>query len=153
MSQGSLFAGDAEQGLAEVTMFSDGGSRGNPGPSAIGAVVFDTSVEPPREIATVSEYIGETTNNVAEYRAVIEGLRAAAEFRPGIMRVRADSMLVIKQLRGEWKIKHPGLRPLAAEARELLAGFDEVDLQHVRREANTEADALVNMALDAAAEA
>jgi ribonuclease HI len=127
----------------------DGGARGNPGPAAIGAVVLDVTVDPPVLIATVSERIGIATNNVAEYRACIEGLRAAAEFEPRMVRLRADSELMIRQLEGRYKVKSAHLKPLYAEARALLAGFDEVDLAHIRREKNVEADALVNAALDA----
>ncbi|MCU1430657.1 MAG: ribonuclease [Actinomycetia bacterium] len=140
-----------EQQLDEVVVYCDGGSRGNPGPAAIGAVVLDPSTEPPRVLATVSETIGVTTNNVAEYRALIAGLEAAAPFHARRVRVRADSLLVINQLRGVWKVKHEGLRPLVEEARALLRGYESVDLAHVRREKNTQADALVNQALDAAA--
>ena len=133
----------------EVLVYSDGGARGNPGPAAIGAVVLDPSTDPPRRLATVSATIGIATNNVAEYRALIEGLRAAAPFNARRIRVRADSLLVVNQLRGEWKIKHAGLRPLHAEASDLLRGYEHVDLAHVRRELNKDADALVNAALDA----
>ena len=133
----------------ELLLFADGGARGNPGPAAIGAVLLDPTTDPPDRLAVVSERIGETTNNVAEYRAVIAGLEAALAFPARVMRVRADSMLVIEQLRGVWKVRQPHLRPLHARARELLAAYDEVDLAHVRREFNTDADALVNAALDA----
>ena len=137
--------------MQELLLYCDGGSRGNPGPSAIGAVVFDASTEPPELIAEVSECIGVTTNNVAEYKALIAGLEAVAHLRARVVHVRADSLLVIKQLRGEWKVKHANIKPLAAEARALLNNYEVVDLQHVPREENTEADALVNQALDAAA--
>jgi ribonuclease HI len=137
--------------LAEILVYCDGGSRGNPGPSAIGAVVWDTSSEPHRRLAAVSERIGVTTNNVAEYRALIAGLEAAAPFRARRVRVRADSKLVVEQVKGTWKVKQPHLRPLLEAARKLLSGYDEVDLQHVPRAENTDADALVNAALDASA--
>ena len=150
MTQSSLpFAGEAHK-VEELLLYCDGGSRGNPGPSAIGAVVFDPSTEPPELVAEVSECIGVTTNNVAEYRALIAGLEAVAHLRARVMHVRADSLLVIKQLRGEWKVKHANIKPLHAEAAALLAEYEVVDLQHVPREENTEADALVNQALDAA---
>jgi ribonuclease HI len=96
----------------------------------------------------VSERIGETTNNVAEYRALIAGLEAAAAASARSVQVRGDSKLVIEQVAGRWKVKQEHLRPLRARARELLAGFDAVDLAHVRREYNRDADALVNAALD-----
>jgi ribonuclease HI len=127
----------------------DGGARGNPGPAAIGAVVFDPATDPPGILASVSETIGVATNNVAEYRAVIAGLEAALAFAPEAVEVRADSMLVIRQLEGAYRVKHPGLQPLWREARDLLSRFPSVILRHVPREANVEADALVNAALDA----
>ena len=151
MTQASLpFAGDdRDHRLTELTLFCDGGSRGNPGPAAIGCVVFDATVDPREVVASVSECIGVTTNNVAEYRALIAGLEAVAHLRARIIHVRADSLLMIKQLRGEYRVKHANLKPLHAEARALLAAYEVSDLQHVRREENTEADALVNAALDA----
>ncbi len=152
MKQPSLFGGadpPAGEHVDEVLIYSDGGSRGNPGPSAIGAVVLDPSTDPPRRLAEVSECIGITTNNVAEYRALIGGLEAAAAFGARTVRVRADSKLVIEQVKGTWKVKQPHLRPLLAQTRQLLSGYDEVDLRHVPRAENVDADALVNAALDA----
>ena len=134
-----------------LRIFCDGGSRGNPGPAGIGAVVLDPSCEPPRVLATVSETIGIATNNVAEYQALISGLEAAVEFGAHRMEVRADSQLLIRQLEGRYRVKNAGLQPLYRRAMELLRDYAEVDLQHVYREDNTEADALVNAALDAAA--
>jgi ribonuclease HI len=133
----------------EVVVYADGGARGNPGPAAIGAVVSDPTTDPPTRLATVSERIGNTTNNVAEYRAVIAGLEAARRFPARTLRLRADSMLVIRQLEGKWKVKQPHLRPLVEQARQLLEGYETIDLAHVPREQNTDADLLVNAALDA----
>lgn len=133
----------------EVVIYCDGGSRGNPGPAAIGALVLDPSTSPPTRLATVSERIGSATNNVAEYKALIAGLEAAREFPSRAVRVRADSMLVIEQLKGKWRVKQEHLRALHARARDLLDEYEEVDLAHVRREQNVDADALVNAALDA----
>jgi len=133
-----------------VIVYCDGGARGNPGPAAIGAVVLDPSTSPPTRLATVSERIGSTTNNVAEYRAVIAGLAAAHPFGARSVEVRGDSMLVIEQLAGRWKVRQPHLRPLHAEARALLDRFDHVELRHVPRAQNADADALVNAALDLA---
>ena len=147
MTQDSLFGEPA--GLAEITIYSDGACRGNPGESSIGAVVLDSSTDPPTELATVSEYIGRATNNEAEYRALIAGLEAAAPYGARRVRVRADSKLVIEQLCGRWRVKKAELRPLYDEARRLLAQYPERDLKHVRRELNKEADALANAALDA----
>lgn len=153
MTQGSLFGGPADppedSGLDSVLVFCDGGSRGNPGPAAIGAVVLDPSTEPPTRLATVSATIGVTTNNVAEYQALIAGLDAAERFAARHVSVRADSMLVVQQVKGVWKVKQPHLRPLLEEARRKLRRYDSFDIEHVRREHNVDADALVNAALDA----
>ena len=132
-----------------VVVCFDGGSRGNPGPAAIGAVVFDPATDPPTRLASVSEYIGATTNNVAEYRALIAGLEAARAFPTHAVEVRGDSMLVIKQVEGAWKVKQAHLRPLMEDVRRLLDAYDDVALVHVPREQNADADLLVNAALDA----
>ena len=136
--------------LREVLIYSDGGARGNPGPAAIGAVVFDPATDPPTRLATVSERIGVTTNNVAEYRAVIAALEAARHYHARTVRIRCDSMLVVRQLQGAWRVKQPHLRPLHEQARALLADYEVVDLAHVPRESNADADLLVNAALDQA---
>ena len=149
MTQPSLFGETSGTELAEVVVYCDGGSRGNPGPSAIGAVVLDPTSDPPRRLATVSATIGITTNNVAEYRALIAGLEAAAPYRARRARVRADSKLVVEQVKGTWKVKQAHLRPLLEQARSLLGAYAEVDLQHVPRAENADADALVHAALDA----
>ena len=133
----------------EIVVFCDGGARGNPGPAAIGAVVVDPSTSPPTRLAVVSERIGVATNNVAEYRACIAGLEAARAFPSRAIRVRADSMLVVEQLKGRWRVKQAHLRPLRDQALALLDEYEEVDVAHVRREQNADADALVNAALDA----
>jgi ribonuclease HI len=134
-----------------VEVQCDGGARGNPGPAAIGAVVLDVGVDPPVVLASVSERIGIATNNVAEYEALIAGLEAARPFDPRCVRVRADSELMIRQLEGRYRVKSAHLKPLYERASALLAEFDEVDLGHIRRELNVDADALVNAALDAEA--
>jgi len=132
----------------EVLIYCDGGARGNPGPAAIGAVVVDPTTSPPTRLATVSERIGVATNNVAEYRAVIAGLEAARPYQPRLVRLRADSMLVVRQLEGAWRVKQDHLKPLYRRARALLDEFEVVDLAHVPREQNSDADLLVNAALD-----
>ncbi len=134
----------------EAVMYCDGGSRGNPGPAAIGAVVFAAVGEPSTRLAEVSECIGVQTNNVAEYRAFLAGLDAARAVGVSVLTVRADSKLLIEQVKGNYKVKHPNLRPLHAEAVRKLRDFSRVTLEHVRREFNKDADALVNRALDAA---
>ena len=140
---------DASPRRARLLVHFDGGSRGNPGPAAIGAVVSDPAVDPPARLASVSEYIGDTTNNVAEYRALIAGLEAARAFPADAVEVRGDSKLVIEQIRGAWKVKQAHLRPLVDEVQRLLAGYAHVTLTHVPREENSDADLLVNAALDA----
>jgi ribonuclease HI len=139
-----------EPAVRAIRIFCDGGSRGNPGPAGIGAVVLDASTDPPRQLASVSETIGIATNNVAEYTALIRALEVAADLGATRVEVRADSQLLIRQLEGRYRVKNAGLAPLHRRAQELLAPYREVDLQHVRREQNTDADALVNAALDAA---
>ncbi len=124
----------------------DGGSRGNPGPAAIGVVLRDQDGE---VIADSAEPIGTATNNVAEYRALIRGIELAAEHGATELELRGDSELVVKQVRGEYRVKDAGLKPLHAEARSKLSAFSAWTFQHVRREQNAEADALVNQALDA----
>ena len=133
----------------EVLIYADGGARGNPGPAGIGAVVLDTSTDPPTRLAAVSETIGVATNNVAEYRALIAGLEAARPFHARRARVRLDSQLLVRQLEGTYRVKQPHLRPYFERAKKLLAEYEAVDIAHVPREENTEADALVNAALDA----
>jgi ribonuclease HI len=126
-------------------LFADGGSRGNPGPAALGARLVDADGNVLREIA---EYLGVTTNNVAEWSALIAGLEAAIELGVRDLGVRLDSELVVKQLSGEYRVKHPNLQPLHARAKSLLRRFERVDVAHVRRKENADADALVNRALD-----
>ena len=130
-----------------VVMYCDGGSRGNPGPAAVGAVVFDAVTN--AVLAEVSECIGIATNNVAEYSAMLAGLDAATALGADAITVRADSKLLIEQVKGNYKVKHPGLKPLHTSALHKLTAFRFVTLEHVRREYNREADALVNRALDA----
>ncbi|MFM7718473.1 MAG: ribonuclease HI family protein [Actinomycetota bacterium] len=124
----------------------DGAARGNPGPAGIGAHLTD---ETGRTVAEVAEGIGVATNNVAEYRAAIAGLARARELGARVVLLRSDSRLLIEQLAGRYKVRNAGLKPLHAQARALLAGFERVDLEHVPREFNVEADALANAGVDA----
>lgn len=135
-------------GLA-VQVNTDGGARGNPGPAAIGVVVRAVGTPEMEVLAEISRAIGETTNNVAEYEAVIAGLEAAAELGADVVRLESDSELLIKQLKGTYRVKAAHLVPLFRRCRDLLGRFDAFELVHVRRERNVEADALVNQALDA----
>ena len=146
-AQGSLLPAS---GPADVVVNADGGARGNPGPAGIGAVVRDARG---RVLGEVAEGIGETTNNDAEYRAVIAGLERARALGARRVRVLADSQLVVAQLNGAWKVRQAHLRPLWTEARRLAAGFERVTFEHVPRERNRAADALANRAMDAQAEA
>jgi ribonuclease H / adenosylcobalamin/alpha-ribazole phosphatase len=132
-----------------VVVEADGGARGNPGPAGWGAVVREAATG--EVLLERSEAIGRATNNVAEYRGLIAGLQAAADLRASSVEVKMDSKLVIEQMTGRWKIKHPGLRPLAAEAAALVRRFDEVRWNWVPRERNKAADRLANQAMDAAA--
>ncbi|MDF9812860.1 bifunctional RNase H/acid phosphatase [Streptomyces sp. SPB162] len=126
---------------------ADGGSRGNPGPAGYGAVVLDPAGG--ETLAEVAEYIGHATNNVAEYRGLIAGLRAAKALDPeAVVRVRMDSKLVVEQMSGRWKIKHPDMRPLAAEAKAVLP-VGQVTYEWIPREKNKHADRLANEAMDA----
>jgi broad specificity phosphatase PhoE/ribonuclease HI len=132
-----------------VSMEADGGSRGNPGPAGYGAVVRDP--ETGEVLAERSESLGTATNNVAEYQGLIAGLTAAAELGAAEVDVRMDSKLVVEQMCGRWQIKHPGLRPLAAQAAALVGRFSAVRFSWIPREQNRHADALANAAMDAAA--
>jgi ribonuclease HI len=125
----------------------DGGARGNPGPAAIGAVVATTDGEVLEE---ASERIGDATNNVAEYKALLLGLERARALGANEVDVINDSELVARQVGGVYKVKHAGLRPLYDQAMEALKGFDRWSLKSVPRAQNAHADALVNQALDAA---
>ena len=126
----------------------DGGARGNPGPAAIGVVVSEPDGTVIEEVA---ERIGVATNNVAEYRAVLKGIERAQALGAGEVELIGDSELVARQLTGAYKVKHPSMKPLHAEALAALSGFDRWRIQTVPRAQNARADALVNAALDAAA--
>ena len=127
---------------------ADGGSRGNPGTAGYGAVVLDAVTG--EVLAEVNEAIGHATNNVAEYSGLVAGLRAAGKLAPGATaEVRMDSKLVVEQMSGRWKIKHPDLQPLAAEARQAARALGRVTYTWVPRERNTHADRLANQAMDA----
>ena len=131
----------------KLVVHVDGGARGNPGPAAVGVVVATPDGE---VVHAVGETIGEATNNVAEYRALLRGIELAREHGASELEIYGDSELVVKQIRGEYKVKDAGLKPLHAEARAALADLDEWSFDHVRRENNAHADDLVNQALDAA---
>jgi ribonuclease HI len=125
----------------------DGGARGNPGPAAIGVVVAEPDGTVIDEIA---EPIGIATNNIAEYRAVLKGIERARALGAGEVELIGDSELVARQLTGAYKVKHPSMKPLHAQALAALSGFDRWRIRTVPRAQNARADALVNAALDAA---
>jgi ribonuclease HI len=129
-----------------VVLHVDGGARGNPGPAAIGVVVSGPDGEILDELA---ERIGPATNNVAEYRALLRGLERAAELGASEVEIIGDSELVARQLRGAYKVKHPGIRPLYEQAMAALQRFERWGIRTVPRAQNARADALVNAALDA----
>ena len=130
----------------KARLSTDGGSRGNPGPAAYGYVL---ETDDGTVLAAHGEAIGVATNNVAEYRAVVEGLRKAVEVGVDELEVVSDSELIVHQMRGEWKIKNEALKELWGEAQELADGLGKVRYTAVRREHNELADRLVNEALDA----
>ena len=132
----------------KLVVHVDGGARGNPGPAAIGVVVSD---EAGAVLDEVGEAIGVTTNNVAEYRAFLRGLERVRALGASEVEVIGDSELVAKQVGGQYKVKHAGLKPLHAEALRALAGFERWQVRTVPRAQNAAADALVNAALDAGA--
>ncbi|ELP64887.1 bifunctional RNase H/acid phosphatase [Streptomyces turgidiscabies] len=134
--------------MREFIVEADGGSRGNPGPAGYGSVVIDAATG--ETLVEVAEYIGIATNNVAEYRGLIAGLRAAHQLDPdATVHVRMDSKLVVEQMSGRWKIKHPDMKPLAAEAAKVFSVVGQVTYEWIPRGRNKHADRLANEAMDA----
>jgi ribonuclease HI len=133
-----------EEGGGRGHVYFDGASRGNPGPAAVGWVIVTSD----GIVAEGGERIGDTTNNRAEYEALLRALRAARDYGLEEVDVRGDSELIIKQLRGEYDTNNPSLREKRVDAIELLEGFDRYSLAHVPREINDRADELANEALD-----
>ena len=127
-------------------LYTDGGARGNPGPAAYGYVI---EAEDGTVLAAEGVPIGVATNNVAEYRGLVAGLAKAAELGIDEVEVRSDSELIVKQMRGEYRVKNEALRLLSLEAASLARQLAGVEYRHVRREHNELADSLVNRALDA----
>jgi ribonuclease HI len=125
----------------------DGGSRGNPGPAAYGVVIRDGSGE---LVAKLKKYIGRMSNNVAEYYGLIAALDYAQSRKMRALRIESDSELLVKQMRGQYKVKSADLQPLFERAKKMTQGFESFRIDHVYREQNREADALANEALDAA---
>src|ERR1700739_3898009 len=124
---------------------TDGGARGNPGPAGYGVVIHDGRGG---KVAALSQYFGKKTNNVAEYEALIGALEYAAEHGPKALKVISDSELLVRQIKGIYKVKEPTLRDLHGRAKELIAQLDWFSIGHALREHNTEADRLANEAMD-----
>ncbi len=128
-----------------ITAYVDGGARGNPGPAGYGAVLLDEHGE---VLARLHEGIGISTNNVAEYRGLIAALQWALDHGHTRVHVKSDSLLIVQQMLGNYRVKHSGLIPLYRQARHLVARIGKVTFEHVRREANKEADRLSNLGMD-----
>jgi phosphoribosylglycinamide formyltransferase-1 len=131
---------------AKLIVHTDGGSRGNPGPAAAGFVLDDSDG---RRLAAKAFFLGESTNNVAEYTALVRALQAAGKLGAERVTVFSDSELLVRQIGGQYKVKSDLIRPLFEEAQALMSRFETCDVRHVRREKNKDADRLVNLALDA----
>jgi ribonuclease HI len=129
----------------KLFIYTDGAARGNPGPAGIGAQVQDSGGN---VVAEECRYIGEATNNVAEYRALLLGLERATELGASTVEVRTDSELIVKQLSGEYRVRSVALRALFERVKELASAFQSVDYVHVPRELNRAADRLANRAID-----
>jgi ribonuclease HI len=129
----------------KLIIYTDGGARGNPGPAGIGCAIYD---EQKNRVTEVSKYIGETTNNQAEYRAVIAALETAKRLGAKEIQIYLDSELVAQQLNQKYKIKNKDLAPLFVRIWNLSIGFHKVTYQHISRELNKEADKLANKAMD-----
>jgi probable phosphoglycerate mutase len=146
VTQGSLFGEQPRPRGGSATANIDGGSRGNPGPAGYGVhIQFD------RDIVELKESLGVATNNVAEYNGLLAALRWAVAHGITTLHIRADSELLVKQMKGVYRVKNPGLQPLYEEARRMAAKIGRVTFEHVRREYNKDADRLANEAMDAAA--
>ncbi|WP_028307571.1 ribonuclease HI family protein [Desulfitibacter alkalitolerans] len=129
----------------EIKIYTDGASRGNPGKAAVGVIIYDLDGQ---ILKKDNEYIGVTTNNVAEYKAVIRGLELAVGLGASGVKLYADSQLLVKQLSGEYRVKNEGLKPLYENVKALTRNFKNFAAIHIPREQNKEADKLANMALD-----
>jgi ribonuclease HI len=130
--------------MSHLTVNVDGGARGNPGPAAIGVVVREGN----SIVEEVGEKIGNATNNVAEYRALLRGIELAAAHGASELELLGDSELVVRQVEGRYKVKNAGMKELHREVKQALAGFERWSIRHVRRAENADADRLVNEALD-----
>ncbi|MFQ5862023.1 MAG: ribonuclease HI family protein [Candidatus Brocadiales bacterium] len=136
------------RGISErILVYIDGASRGNPGKAGIGVVIYDKKQQ--NVLKEICRYIGETTNNVAEYRALISGVEKALEYSPKELEILSDSELLVKQINGQYKVRAPSILPLYKKAKRLIGMLPKWKIQHIPREENALADALANMAIDA----
>jgi len=133
--------------IEKAVLYTDGASRGNPGPAAIGVVIKDGQG---RVLARISRRIGRTTNNQAEYRAIIAGLEEATRLGAASVEIKSDSELAVRQISGRYRVKNPGLRPLHQRVGELRSSFQSFAIASIPRRQNAEADRLSNVALDSA---
>jgi probable phosphoglycerate mutase len=141
----SLFARSPKSAETAHSAHIDGGARGNPGPSGYGVVIHDASG---RKIAELSDYLGHHTNNYAEYQGLLAVLRYAAANGIKTLKVVSDSELMVRQMKGIYKVKHPDLRKLYDEAQQLVRKLDHFEIRHALREHNRDADRLANEAMD-----
>jgi ribonuclease HI len=140
-----LFSTTAKPPAPAHTAHIDGGARGNPGPAGYGVVIHDASG---RKVAELSEYLGHQTNNYAEYQGLLGVLRYAAAHGVKALKVVSDSELMVRQMKGIYKVKNPGLRKLYEEAQQLVRKLDHFEIRHALREHNVDADRLANEAMD-----
>ncbi|MCF7820063.1 MAG: ribonuclease HI family protein [Candidatus Pacebacteria bacterium] len=136
---------DKNNNNLELIIFCDGGARGNPGPAGLGVAIYDKDKN---ILEQMSEYLGVTTNNQAEYRAVLKAIERVKELGASKLTFYLDSELIVKQMSGEYRVKNKELLPIYLKIRQLILNFEKVDFFHVRREANKEADRLANIAMD-----
>ena len=133
--------------MSDLEIYCDGASRGNPGQAGIGYIIADTVGAVLKE---ESDYLGQATNNVAEYTALIRALQDSLKLGARRVKINSDSELMVKQIKGEYRVKSPGLAPLFQQAVGLLARFDAFEIKHIPREQNKRADQLANRGIDAA---
>ena len=131
--------------MSKLIIYTDGGSRGNPGPAGAGAIIYD---ENRKVIAEISEFLGITTNNQAEYRAILAGIKKAVALQASEVEFYLDSELAVKQLNREYKVKNKDLAPLFLAVYNLTLSFTKISFTHIPRERNSEADRLANEAMD-----
>lgn len=134
-----------ERGRGELVLSTDGASRGNPGPSGAGVLITSSDGAP---LVQKAVFLGSITNNQAEYRALLIGLEELQKLSPAKVTIRMDSELIVRQLKGQYRVRSPDLAPLYRRARELIELLGEVHIQHIPREENITADRLANRAID-----